>query len=445
MISAPGIGSGLDVGSIVDQLMSLERRPLNQLEANKRDFETQLSAFGKLKSALSTFQSSLADLKTVGQFSVFKADSSDTDTFTATADSTASAGAYNVQVTRLAQAHKLASVAIADTDTTTLGSAGDDITLTVNSVPFTVAAGGMTLTQIRDAINSAPDNSGVSASILQETSTSYRLILTSSDTGDNNAISTSFTGTLGTDLGLTDINTPGTLDSEIVVDGFTLNRSGNTISDAISGVTLNLLAEDPAVNKQLTVSRDVDTVKETVQAFVDAYNELQSTIDGLSGEGNDLEADSTLRGIENRLRGIFNTTPAGLTTSLKYLSEAGISFQRDGTLSLDSGTLDTVLGSDFAGISELFGDNDQGYAFRLDVEISNLVQTDGLIDNREDGLNTRIGIVDGRISDMELRLTLIEERLRNQFTALDTLMGQLQGTSTFLTQQLAALPTLKTG
>lgn len=444
MISAPGVGSGLDVNSIVSQLMTIERRPLDRLEADKQDLETQLSAFGQLKSSLTTFQSAFADLKTVNAFEVYKAESSDETAFTATANSSAAISFNSIQVVNLAEAHKMGSVAIADTDTTTLGGAGDQLTATINGNAFSVDIGGKTLTQIRDAINDAPDNTGVSATIISENSGSHRLVLTSTKTGNDNALNLSFTGTVGTALGLTDINDPLQLDAEILVDGlYTVTRASNTIDDAIAGITLNLLGETTSA-AQLTVSRDVDKVTETVQGFVDAYNELKTMFDSLSGEGNDLEADNTLRSIENRIQDVFNTTPTGLTTSLTYLSEIGVTFQRDGTLALDSNDLTTAVNSDFSGVAELFAHDDQGYLFRLDTLIDGFVQTDGLIKVREDGLNSRIDSTDQRIDDMEYRLQLREQRLRDQFSALDELMGQLNGTSQFLSQQLAVLPTLTT-
>ena len=442
MISAPGVGSGLDVNSIVQQLMTIERQPLNRLQASRADLQAQLSAFGQLKSALGTFQSAFADLKTLDAFEVYKADSSDETAFTATADSTAAVGFNDIQVVRLAESHKMGSLAIADTDTTVLGGAGDQLTATINGNAFSVDIGGMTLGQIRDAINDAPDNTGVSATIISENSGSHRLVLTSTETGNDNALNLSFSGTVGTALGMADINNPAQLDSEILVDGiYSITRSGNTIDDAIGGVTLNLLAET-ADSKRLTVSRDTDTVKETVQGFVDAFNELKTSFDALSGEGNDLEADNTLRSIENQIQSVFNTAPSGLTTGMSYLSEIGVSFQRDGTLALDTGDLDSALAGDFSGVAELFAHDDQGYLFRLDTLIDGFVQADGLINIREDGLNSRIDTTDQRIGDMEYRLQLREQTLRDQFTALDELMGQLNGTSQFLTQQLAALPNL---
>jgi flagellar hook-associated protein 2 len=439
MISAPGVGSGLDVNSIVQQLMAIERQPLSRLEADKQGLETQLSAYGKLKSSLSTFQSAFADLKTLDAFEVYKAVSSDETAFTATADSSAAISFSSIDVIRLAEAHKMGSVSIADTDTTSLGGSGDQLTASINGNVFSVDIGGKTLSQIRDAINDAPENTGVSATIIGENSGSHRLVLTATSTGNDNVLNLSFTGTVGTALGLTDINNRAQLDSELQIDGlYTVTRATNTIDDAIGGITLNLLAETTSPAK-LTVSRDVDKVKETVQRFVDAYNELKTTFDGLSGQGNDLEADNTLRSIRSQIQGVFNTPPAGLTTGLTYLSEIGVTFRRDGTLALDSNDLESAVNSDFSGVAELFANDGQGYLFRLGHLIDGFVQPDGLINLREDGLNARIDTTEQRISDMGYRLQLREQRLNNQFSRLDELMGQLNGTSQFLTQQLAAL------
>jgi len=443
MISAPGVGSGLDVSSIVDQLMSIERIPLRRMEADKKGLETQLSAFGQLKSSLTTFQTAFEKLKTLDSFEVYKAESSNEAAFTATADSTAAVGFNSIQVVSLAESHKMGSVAIADTGTTTLGGAGDQMTFTINGNAFTVDVGGQTLSSIRDAINDAADNTGVSASIISENSGSHRLVLTSTETGNANAINMSSTGTIGTDLGLTDINNPTLLDSEILIDGlYTITRSSNSIDDAISGVTLTLLSETTSAD-QLTMSRDVESVQESVQSFVDAFNALNTVFDDLSGEGDDLEADNTLRSIENQIRNVFNTPPTGLTGSYSYLSEIGVSFQRDGTFALDATKLETAIGSDFSGLAELFASDDQGYLFRVDNLIDNFVQADGLIDVRQDGINTRIDTTEQRILDMEYRMELREQRLLSQFNNLDALMGQLNGTSAFLTQQLATLPELK--
>ncbi|HHJ13526.1 MAG TPA: flagellar cap protein [Gammaproteobacteria bacterium] len=438
MISSPGLGSGLDVNSIVDQLMAIERQPLDRLEADKRDIDTQLSSLGQLKSALSQFQSTLDDLKSLDALEVYTAGSSDESVFTATANSSAVSTTMTVQVNRLAQAHKMGSQAIADTTTTTVGGSGDTMTITVNGNAFTVNGGGLSLSDLRDAINTAPDNTGVAATLVIENSGSSRLVLTSTETGNANAMSLSFTGTLGTDLGMTDINDPAQLDAEVVLDGqYTITRASNTIDDAISGITLNLTGAS-ATPATLAVARDTESVKASVQSFVDAFNELQGTMDGMRGKETDL--DATLRSIESRMRDVFNTVPSGITSSFSYLTEVGVTFQREGNLSLSASDLEAAIDSDFEGMAQLFANDSQGYLFRLDAVVEEFVKLDGFLDDREDSLNTSKRSVENRISDMEFRLQLRERSLLAQFTALDNLMGQLQGTSAFLTQQLAALP-----
>ena len=145
------------------------------------------------------------------------------------------------------------------------------------------------------------------------------------------------------------------------------------------------------------------------------------------------------------MRSAFNTPPSGLNGDFSYLAEVGVSFLRDGSLSLDSADLEAAIAGDFAGVAELFANDDQGYLFRLDSVIEEFVVFDGQLDVRKESLNDRINSVDNRIFEMEFRLQLREQTLLDQFNALDSLMGQLQGTSAFLTQQLAALPTIQTG
>lgn len=435
MLTAAGVGSGLDIEGIISQLMELERRPIQALEDKKDDYEAELSAVGKLRSAVSSLESSLGDLKTLNAFEVYTATSENEDAFTATAGSAAAPGTFEIEVQNLAVAHKMGSVSFADTDTSTIGGAGDQITLTVGAESFTVDAGGLPLSGVRDAINNATDNIGVSASIINEDDANHYLVLTSNETGTANAISLSFTGSLGTDLGMTTISTAQ--DAQILVDGtYTITRASNTINDAIDGISLELKAvtAGPAT---LTIDRDVEAVTESVQSFVDAYNELRSTIDDL--RNGDLQADSTLRSIESRLAGVLTTVPGVDLGSYKYLFEAGVQLQKDGTLSLDTADLQNAINTDFESLARLFAHDDQGYVFRLQSVVSDFLLPDGVIDNREEGISSRIERVDDRITNMEYRLEIIEGRLRRQYSALDAMMGQLIASSNFLNQQLASL------
>lgn len=435
MISSPGVGSGLDVQTIVTQLMALERRPLQSLQQSKSTLDSQLSAYGRFRSALSTFQTALKDLKSLDAFEIYSATSSDKDALTVTTDSAAAIGSLTVQINRLAQAHKMGSDPIADKDTTTLGGAGDQMTITVDGTATVVDVGGMTLTAMRDAINDA--DAGVTATIISENDTSHRLVLTSTETGADAAMSLGFSGTVGTALNLAMINdvaSTAELDSEVLIDNtYTITRGSNTINDAIDGLTLNLKEETTAA-LLVTVERDTDAVAESVQKFVDAFNAVRSTVTSLRGK--ELKNDATLRSIEESIQDVLNTPPTGLTGAYTYLSQIGVSIQKDGTMKLDSSVLDDAIVADFSAVAEVFADDDQGYMYRLDERLTDILAIDGLIDGREDGIKASQKTMLSRIDNMEYRLELVEKRYRSQFTALDTLLGQMQGTSQFLLQQL---------
>lgn len=438
-ITSAGVGSGLDIEGIVRQLIAFERQPLNRLESKKSDYNDQLSAYGRLSSAVSTFQSAMGKLDTLSDFKLFSAISADEDAFTATASSLAATGTYDIEVQRLAEAHKIKSKAFTDTDTTTVG--GGDLTLGIGTESFTIAgAGSLTLGGLRDAINDAADNVGVTASIVSENETSNYLVLTSQNTGTDYAISLSGTAADAANLNPTSINVAADLDSQILVDNsFTVTRSSNTISDAISGVTLELNATSTG-NVNLKLERDNESVTKVVQEFVDTYNSLKDTLNDLrTGE---LKGDSALLGIENSLRNVFNTAPTGLTTSYKYLVEIGVSFDKTGKLGLDSEDLTNAINTDFDGLAELFANDGQGYAFRLKGAADAILDVDGLIDSRKDGINSSIDLTNIRIDRESYRLDLVEQRLRRQFTALDSLVGTLSSTGNFLQSQLSQLSNL---
>jgi flagellar hook-associated protein 2 len=446
MITAAGVGSGLDIESIISELMTLERRPLANLELRQDILEAELSAYGQFKSTLAEFQTAMNDLSSLAAFRVFTATSSDEELFTATANDQASPGSFEIEVVRLAERHKLASMEIA-AGTTFGGGAGDSLSIQVGSDPADTLmvdlSTASSLTDIKVAINNATDNPGVNASVINGNDGNQKLVLTARDSGEDSALTLSYGGSINTgSFDLQEVNDIGgdlsLLDSEIIVDGYTINRASNSISDMISGITLELESALPGTTETLTIEENTEAVKESVQAFVDAFNTLRTAITNLRAENGQLEADTTLLLIDRQLVDILNSPPSGL--GLSYLFEVGVSMQKDGTLSVNESDLDDQLANNFNGLADLFANDNQGYAFRLDQLVSSYLETDGLLDSRTDGIEARIDNLDDRKAAAEYRLELVERRLRAQFSALDSLIGQLNTTSQFLAQQLANLP-----
>jgi flagellar hook-associated protein 2 len=440
-ISASGIGSGLDIESIITSLMQVEQIPLQNLQIKAADLLTQVSAYGTLRSTLASFQDSVSELADTDSFNSYTATSGDEDAYTVSADNSASAGSYTVSVDNLAMAHKLGSTTSIADSSTVIGNSGEQMTITIGSESFTVDFGGETLASIQDMINEASDNVGVTAGIVQESDTSVHLVLTSDSTGTDNEISVAFTDSGGSPivdpLGMSEVQAAE--DAQITIDNtYVITRSSNTISDAIEGVTFELLAESASAS-QMTIARDAESTSSAVSGLVNAYNTLMSSLSDLSD--GELSGDGTLRLIETQVRNILGGK-MGVDGDYTYASQVGINFEEDGTLSFDSDELNTALESDRDAVVDLFTNEDAGLAVRLDPLIENMLQTSGLVDAKEDGLNARVDSTNDQIDRMEYRLELVEARYRAQFTALDTLLGQLESTSSWLTSQLEVLSNL---
>ena len=446
MLTAAGIGSGLDVESIVSQLMALERRPLVALQQKKTDIDARISAYGNLKSALSTFQTAMKDLSTPSALKVFTATSGDDGVFTASATNTAAASTFQIEVVRTAERHKFASAEFLDTDVFG-GKNNDALTIQVGAnaadsmtVDLSTAA---TLGDIRDTINADPANPGVSASIIFGNNGNQKLVLTADDSGSANALNLSYAGKIkASTFGFQEINNIGgntaLLDAEISVDGYTVTRGNNSIDDVIQGVTLDLHSAVPGTAFTLDIERDVTAVADSVQAFADAYNEILSTIQTL--RDGELATDSALFSVERGLRGVMNAPASGLPSGLSYLGEIGLTFSREGLLTVDAADVESALTNDFNAVSELFSTAGQGFASRLDTVVDGWLDIDGLIKGRTDGLDSSKRLLDTREASLEYRMTQIEAGLYAQFAQLDTLLGSLQVTSDYLSQQLQMLP-----
>ncbi|MGE0557221.1 MAG: flagellar filament capping protein FliD [Burkholderiales bacterium] len=357
-LSSPGIGSNLDVNSIVTQLMALERRPLTQLDSREANYQAQLSAYGALKGAVSTFQSALAGLRDPARFDGVRAQSANTAIVAATAASTAAAGTYTVTVNTLAVPQVLQSAGL--TNTTTAGSTGT-ITLQAGSGAahvIAVDAANNTLEGVRNAINAAQTD--VQASIVNDGSaTPYRLVLTSANGGTANTLTVTNTLTAGAVKDALDSLTEAqaAVNAGVTVNGVSITGAGNQLTEAIPGVTLTLGSTGTTT---VNVNRDTSGIQSAVQSFVKAYNDLTGTVSALTAfnpttrQAGLLAGNSAAIGVQTRLRAIVGGDLAGLSGNLTRLSQIGVEFDRTGKLTLNAATLSSAIESSPADIGALF-------------------------------------------------------------------------------------------
>jgi len=449
-IRAGGIGSGLDIEGLVAQLVAAEAEPANaRLNVKENELQSELSAYGTLKSALTTFQTSVTSLEGSTAFQVYNATSSNNETFTVTAGSTAAAGNYDIEVTQLAQVAKIRSADFTDSDEV-IGTGTLDITLGVDTFQITIDGTNNTLANIRDEINAASDNPGVTASLITVDS-GTQLLLTSNQTGASNTITVAAVdddGVDGFDLTRLDsaslVTVQPPLSAIIELDSQTVTRDSNTFSDVISGVTFNLAQADPGTVETLTVSSDITAMKEKIESFVSNYNVLVGIMKGLSnydvstGVASALNGDSIVRGIQSQLRQTLFTGVSG--GAFSNLTELGITLDDTGSLVTDSAELNDKLTNNLADVEQFFTSETEGLAQAFTTALSGYQDADGILDFRTESIQSRLDDVDDDRDTLTRRMAGLEARLRTQFIAMDILVSQLQSVGSFLTNQLANLP-----
>ncbi len=428
MLTAAGVGSGLDIESMISQLMALERRPLNRLESRKSDVQVQISANGQLKSAIARFQAAAKALTAGSSLGGVKASSSDEDVLTVSASADADTQSHDIQITQLAARHRLTSNAYAD-ENAAVGTGTLDITVGGDTLSLNLDASNNTLAQIRDAINADPANPGVTASIINVDAGS-QLLLTANETGTAQAI----TVTPGAGLaGFATSEVSQARDAQLTVDGFAVTSGSNTLTGVISGVTLNLQGAGIA---SVTFAGDSSVLKDAVEEFVNAYNGLRGNMKALAK--NALKGDSILLGLERSINQRL-TTPVTLPdASVGFLYETGVSFNDQGDLQFNAAELAKTVAADPTKVLDYFGAAG-GLVAGLEPLLQGYLEKDGILDARSGTLDGRNRALDRQIDNLEFRLGKTEQRLRTQFTALDSLLAQLTVTSDYLSQQLQSL------
>jgi flagellar hook-associated protein 2 len=476
----------MDVNSLVTALVSSKTAgQAATIAALQTQDNTQISAYGTLSAALSALQAAVAPLSDGTTLNAFSTTLSGSG-ITATAASGAVAGTYSLNVSQVATAQVLTSAAYGSTTSlVTSGTASLTLSLGSNQTTISIDSAHSTLADIASAINSASNNPGVTASVVTGTDGAH-LVLHSTASGSANAISIGVTGasssdsinqlaiqtTAGTSLsGVTSATaaqlsanqsqftntanwtqTTAAQDAYFTIDGTAVTSASNTVTSALAGVTLNLTAaalgsstsssssssSSSTQTQTLTISQDTSAQSSAINNFVTLYNTLVSTMGALTAFSSTatsqgvLLGDSTLNMIQNQLASIV-AGGVGSGSSKTTLASIGVTLQADGTLSLDSTTLDNALQNNQSALASLFNSTN-GIAEQLNTNITSYTSTTGIIQNRTDALNNDLTSLTNQQTVLTNWQTQLTSMYNAQFTALNTLMATMNNNTQYLTQ-----------
>lgn len=479
-ISSTGIGSGLDVESIVTQLMALESRPLTLLQQAQSSLNTKMSTIGTLQSRMAALRDASNALTSVTLWNQTVATSSNSAAVKVSTSTGAAAGNYAVQVQQLANSQTLASQAFASSTATVgegsltieLGSWVGEPTPTgftakpgSSAVTIAIGAGETSLESIRDKINAA--GAGVTATIINDAS-GARLSMRSSETGAVNGFRVTATETVNDGSATTGLSTLGytavgtgspmtrtqsAVNASATINGITVTSATNTLTGVADGLTLTLQAVTTSA-AEVKVAADSEAVKTNINNFVSAFNDVANYIRDQTKYNEDTKVGGTLQGdrlvtsLQSQLRSIVNegSTASGV---FSRLTDIGISFTASGTLSTDATKLTNALGNlpELRKVLAADGTNsgNSGFIDRFKDFATSILGSEGAFENRKASLKSQITLNDKSQDSMERRLAQTEERLRRQYQALDAAMAELNGTSGYLTQQLDMLARTASG
>ncbi|MCE8002356.1 flagellar filament capping protein FliD [Billgrantia ethanolica] len=442
-ISSLGIGSGLDLNGLLDQLYVAERSKLEPIGQQIESQQVKISAYGELKGALSAFHDATQALNENALYQSLSTSISG-DAVQAAADGEASPGRYDVSVDTLATAGSIATQRVDGLDTV-LTEADSELNLTFADAELnqrvTIEAGS-TLQDVRDAINADPQ-AAVNASVINDGS-GYRLALMSKQSGSDATLLATDFAEMASDATLTDVTiAQAGQNATFSVNGISIESATNQVDDAIQGVVLDLQSTGQS---SLLVEEDTQPAREGIDSFITAYNELKSTagrltaFNGEEGQAGELIGDSTVRIIESRLRSDLGNELGG-EEGYQRLDELGISLSVDGRLELDEQKLDAALAESPAAVGAFFlgADEADGLAGRLDATLSQLLDEDGALESAVSGAENRIESLGDRYQLMEQRIDTTIARYQTQFGQLDAMLAQMNQTSAYLTQQLGML------
>ena len=484
MPAVTGLGSGLDIEGLVTGLIAAESGPQLAIYAERTQKATSLvSAFGQISSSLATLQSSLTALESADTFGAMTASTSSASYATVSADSGAAAGTYSLDVTSLAERQSLVSgdfaatttqvgsgtltislgtptYNVAPADTTTYSSFSADSSIT--AIDVTISSGSDTLADVRDAINAATDL--VTASLVKNGS-SYKLLLSPTDSGVATSLSVSVTDTgdsnntdnsglsqlafNSTTSNLSQVRTGS--DAAFSINGISLTSASNTLTDVIDGVDITLLQETTSA-VTLTLANDFSVAETAVTSFVAAYNGYVSTQAGLidydasTETAGALLGDFTARSISDKLRTQLSAAIASATGTYSSLSEIGVEVQTRGALKLDSTKFQAAMNADRDSVQAIFVDSVSGgstlagFASTMDTLLDTFTSSTGTIKDRTDSIADQMTEITVDEVEFNRRMESLEARYRRQFNALDSLLAEITATQDYLTTALDQLP-----
>ena len=461
-LSSAGVGSGLDVESIVKALVAIERKPIAQLATQASGMQTKLSAFGKLQSALSALRDAARTLTSSDAWGAVKGNSSDPTSVAVSAGSGAVAGSYSVSVSQLAAAQTVVGAPRAATATM-----GSDGTLAIQlgswaaggNAPFTARANTPamnvaiaatdTLADVRDKVNAA--GAGVTASIVNDAS-GARLVMRSSQTGVEQGFQVTASAGLEA-LGYGGPGGPGMAQSRpaanalATINGIAIESSSNTLGNVLDGLTLTLNKVTTGTT-EITVEQDTPAIQASMKTFVDAYNAMiklvadQTRYDAATKTAAPLQGDRTSINLQYALRGVASGSSAG-SGVFSRLAQIGLDPQADGTLKLNTTKLTSALGQ-ASEVQKLFAFTDgndataDGFAQQIRQMADRLLGSDGTLSSRQSGLQAEMARNKARQSELEARVARTEERLRARYAALDNQMANLSALSGYVSQQVTS-------
>ena len=459
LITSAGVGSGLDLESIISATLSAEDTPkMNAFAEKEETLQVELSSLGEVKSAMSKLQDTIEKLADIDNFNkrianIKQPTSDDGDLISVTPTSDISPGDFNIEVVELAQGSRATSNGGLFTSTDDVVTAsGGTLSFAAGDKSFDLTLdAGATLADLRDAINDSDDNFGVTANIIN-TGTESKLVLTSNVSGAGNDLvitndnaELDNVSTLANDGvsagGIAIAAGDEAKSAEIKVDGISIVNDTNTFKDAVQDMTI--VAKRQSVDGEtakLSVDVDTESVTKLVDEFIANYNNLIGQIGLQTRVGKPLNADSTIRSFDSQLINALST-PISDAGPFSSIFDIGLGVDKEGYLEKSSlvRSLNEAMDENYDNIGKAFA-GENGIAKQLESLFDNYLDSKGIMNQRETNLNSQLDDLEDDVLNHEYRMEELEARLRQQYAGLDVLLAQMQSTQTYLSAQLSSLP-----